>query len=56
MNLVCNTASRDWYPCSVTLFVQIATFGRTILTESWAMGWLVSLLGIQMDHISMKAN
>ncbi|KAM0800056.1 hypothetical protein BDR22DRAFT_259890 [Usnea florida] len=41
LNLVCNTASNESYPCHITLFLQMPTFDRTIMLEKPAMGWLV---------------
>ena len=43
LNLVCNTASRDSYPCHITLFLQMPTFDRTTVTESAVMDWMVSV-------------
>lgn len=40
LNLVCNTASRDSYPCHITLFLQMPTFDRTTVTESAVMDWM----------------
>lgn len=44
LNFVCNTASRDSYPCHITLFLQMPTFDRTTVTESAVMDWMVSVL------------
>ena len=42
MNLVCNTASNDSYPCHITLFLQMPSFDRTIVTENAMISWMVS--------------
>ena len=47
LNLICNTASNDYlYPCHTTLFLQLPTLSRTVLTETSAMSWLVSALHV----------
>ena len=43
MNLVCDVNDVKAYPCHITLFIQIPTFDRTIVSQRMSMSWTVSL-------------